>query len=108
MIIDLTNMSAHAVVDRKARFDFIENTIGFGTPMVTIKEERDRNGDAVKTLTDTGVVIVYVEQTFEIITAYVATMHQAKHIWRTATNSKRMDNKLWKEAIEIQCFCGRC
>lgn len=95
-MIDLTNMSAHAIIDRKARFNFIENTIGFGERVCSAKKDRDEKGDAVATLTSTGVVIIEVEETKEIITAYIGTLQQVKTIWCKANKTKRMEEKLWQ------------
>lgn len=94
-MFDLTNMSAHAIIDRKERISFIENTIGFGEPVAKTKRDRDANGDAITILTSTGVVVVEVEETEEIITAFVATVRQATGIWHRANGTKKMSRKLW-------------
>lgn len=94
-MFDLTNMSAHAIVDRKERIDFIERTIGFGKPVVVTKRDRDINGDAVTVLTSTGVVVIEVEETREIITAFIATVRQAQGIWHRAKGNQKMNKRLW-------------
>lgn len=90
--LDLTKMSAHAIIDRATRFAAIENSVGWGKPLV---EATDKKGqDATATLTDTGVLIV---RDFDnmIITAYVATVRQAQAVWNRATNGARMPRQLW-------------
>lgn len=90
--LDLTRMTAHAIVDREMRFKVIENTVGWGNPVV---ETPDRDGkDATATLTDTGVMIIRdMENT--IITAWVANVRQAQAVWGRATGNSRMPCKLW-------------
>lgn len=94
-MFDLTNLSAHAIIDRKNRFDFIENTIGFGEPVVRCKKDRDENGDALTTLTDTGVIVIQEEATETIITAYVASIKQAAYVYKKSKGNNKMPSQLW-------------
>lgn len=89
--LDLTNMSAHAIIDRADRFSAIENSIGWGKP---IAEAPDKQGnDATATLTDTGVLVVRNRDNM-IITAFVATVRQAQAVWGRG-HGGRMPQKLW-------------
>ena len=94
-MFDLTNLTAHATIDRKVRFDFIENTIGFGNPVVTCKKDRDKNGDALATLTDTGVIVIQEEVTETVITAYIASIKQASYLYRKSKGNNKMPSALW-------------
>ena len=90
--IDFTNMTAHATLDREPRFTAIENSIGWGNPVVMVPDRK--NETATATLTDTGVLIIRgLDNT--IITAWVANVRQAVAIWRQATGVLQMPKALW-------------
>lgn len=90
--IDLTNMSAHVIVDRKTRIDLIERTIGWGTIVV---EAPDYAHDGViKALTSTGVIIIKTSEDF-IITTWVADVKQAIRVWKDAKGNKPLPQWLW-------------
>ena len=90
---DINTISDHADKDRKARFEMIAKTIGFGTPIAEATDKKE-NGDCVRTLTDTGVLVV-IDPYGVIVTAWVASIKQACRIYKEATNNTRMPKKLW-------------
>lgn len=90
--IDLTKMSAHAILDREVRFDIIEKTVGWGTPVVMAPDKKGR--DATATLTDTGVMVIR-EPDGTIITAWIASVRQAQAVWGRATGNIKMPAALW-------------
>lgn len=94
-MFDPTNLTAHAVIERINRIEFIEETIGFGNPIFTCKKDRDKYGDAIATLTDTGVIIIQEEVTETIITTYIATVKQAYTLYYLATGTTKMPKALW-------------
>lgn len=89
--IDLTKMSAHAIVDRKTRFAVIENSIGWGNPVIVAPDKKGR--DATATLTDTGVLVIRGSDNM-IITAFIATVRQAQAVWNRG-NGGKMPQALW-------------
>lgn len=91
--IDVTNMTAHVILDRMNRINFIEKTIGFGTAKYTCDD--DRSNDTVKTLTSTGVIVVRQKNTNTIITAYVASVGQAFRLFNRATGKTKMPMRFW-------------
>lgn len=90
--IDLTRMSAHAINDRKNRFEVIENTIGWGQPIAMVPDREDPT--ATNTLTSTGVLVVRSNDN-TIVTAWIANVQQASAIYHKATNGKRMPQLYW-------------
>lgn len=96
-MFDLTNLTAHVITEREKRFQFIQDTIGFGEPCFTCKKARDKDGDAIATLTDTGVIVIQEEVTETIITAYIATVKQAYALYYTAKGTTKMPSDLWKQ-----------
>lgn len=72
-------LSKHLINDRMERAAFILANIGLGK---TIKEhycEADQTQKACwRTLTDTGVIIVYDKKKKKVVTMYIASMKQAK------------------------------
>ncbi len=90
--IDLTNMSAHVIVDRQARINNIENSIGWGTEIITAPDKKER--DATATLTSTGVIIIRSLDGM-IITAWIASVKQAQAVWGRATGSIKLPHWLW-------------
>ena len=90
---DLTVISDHVDNDRRARFELIEKTIGFGTPIAEAKD-RKAGGDCTRTLTDTGVIIV-INPYGTIITAFVAGVKQAMQVYNDATGTTKMPRKVW-------------
>ena len=90
--IDLTKMSAHAIIDRQDRFNMIENSVGWGTEVITALDKKGR--DATATLTSTGVMII---RDFEgmIITAWVASVPQAQAVWGRAKGTAKLPRWLW-------------
>ena len=93
MKIDTTYMSTHVIVDRKFRIDLIENTIGWGHEIATVKDHQNQN--AFATLTTTGVMIITNEDGM-IITTWIANVRQAAAVWRQANNNKPMPAWLWR------------
>lgn len=90
--IDLTRMSAHVIVDREARIRHIENSIGWGTEVITAPDLKER--DATATLTSTGVIIIRGMDGF-IITAWIASVPQAVSVWIRAKGNNRLPHWLW-------------
>lgn len=90
--IDLTLMTYHAQAERAERFNLIEKTVGWGTPLVVAPDKKER--DATATLTTSGVIVI---RSFDnvIITAYIGTMSQAKTVWERATGNLKMPRSLW-------------
>lgn len=90
--IDFNNTTAHVIIDRKARFEMIERTIGWGNPVIVAPDKKER--DATATLTDTGVMII---RDFEnkIITAWVASVAQAQAVYGRATGSPKLPRRIW-------------
>lgn len=84
MPIDYTNISYHVLHDRKSRYSVIENTIGFGSPVCTFKDETDKT---YKTLTSTGVIVIRNFMNM-IVTLYIARPAQASKLYVKATNEK--------------------
>lgn len=80
-IIDFTNISYHASVERKYRMEQAK-AIGWGAPLATI-ETANEYGPVYKTLTTTGIIIVRAKDSNMIITLYVAEVGQAVHIFKT-------------------------
>ena len=90
--IDLTKMSAHIIIDRAYRIKQIENSIGWGTEIARALDKNEEN--VFRVLTTTGVIIVMDETNF-IITAWVADVNQAVAVWKKANNGKQMPKWLW-------------
>ena len=93
MSYDLTNMTYHAQVEREDRFSLIENTIGWGRPVVTTQSTTDET--AKITLTKTGVIIIQNKDTNSIVTAYVASVSQACRTWEAVKGNKPLPKWLW-------------
>ena len=90
--LDFTKMTYHALIERKTRFELIENTIGFGKPLC---ETKDKSGERNIILTDTGVMAVIANDN-TIITAWIANFNQAIAIYKTATGANSLPEILWK------------
>lgn len=90
--IDFSNVSYHAIAERKGRFDTIEQLTGWGHTCAVATGHIDKT--TTETLTSTGVVIVRNQDNM-IITAYIARVGQARRIWEQATNGKVFPRKLW-------------
>jgi len=90
--LDLTNVSAHVILDRKTRIDIIEKTVGFGKPFVEAEDLKGR--DATATLTTTGVIVIR-DLNNMIITAWIASVPQAISVYRRATGKKNLPANLW-------------
>lgn len=91
--IDLSNISAHALNDRKIRIQFIEKTIGIGSPCLICQDPNNKG--CVQTLTSTGVLIVRNKTTNMIITMFIATATQAVDVCFRATGHKVLPSDLW-------------
>ena len=75
-------MSAHARNDRMERINYIKATIGFG---YIIKElNRVKNGrEEWACITSTGVMMIQNKDRTKMVTAFVATVGQAKQVYQT-------------------------
>lgn len=90
--IDLTNVSAHVVIDRKTRFDIIEKTVGFGTPIVEAPDKKGR--DCTVILTTTGVICI-IGADGMMVTTWIASVAQAIAVYARATGKTKLPIKLW-------------
>lgn len=90
--VDLSNVSAHVVIDRQVRFNIIENTVGWGTPLVEAPDKKEQ--DATATLTSTGVIIIMSNDGM-IITAWIASVRQAVAVYARATGNTKLPRQLW-------------
>ena len=91
--IDLTLMTYHASVERADRFQMIENTTGWGKPLVMTQNKDDVT--STSTLTSTGVIVIRAKDTNNIITAFHANVNQAYAVWAAATGGTKMPRSLW-------------
>lgn len=90
--IDLTKMSAHVIIDRADRINYIEKTVGWGTVVV---EAPNRGHEGTrKALTSTGVMVIFGEDNF-IITAWIADVNQALWTWIEGKHNNHMPKWLW-------------
>ena len=87
-------VSNHVEVDRQARFDLINKTIGFGSPVVEAPDKKGR--DCTATLTDTGVIVI-IDPYGIIVTAWIASVRQAQAVWNRATGNFDLPEKLWNQ-----------
>ena len=73
------NLSRHVTEDRMERVLFIIDAFkgDFGKPIA-----EDPEGDAVRTLTDKGILIVTNLQTGKLVTMWIATVEQGTAIYR--------------------------
>lgn len=92
------NMTKHAQVDRFDRLSKIVETVGFGNDYCTITQD----DGALKTLTTTGIVIVRNEITKKVITAYPATLNQARAIIVKKTGNETLPHSLFKAVMANQ------
>lgn len=90
--IDLTNMSCHITVDRKARLSQIQ-AIGWGSPIASVEIYREGR-IAYKTLTSTGIIIIRSSDNM-IITAYIAEVHQAISLFRSCYGRVRLPQDIY-------------
>ena len=91
--IDLTIISDHVDQDRRKRFEFIQKTIGFGTPIAEAEDTKNR-GDCTRTLTDTGVIVV-IDPYGVIVTAFVANVKQAMDVYKRGTGKNKLPNEVF-------------
>lgn len=90
--IDLTAISRHVELDRQNRFNLINNTVGFGLPVVEAKDKN--NNECTATLTTTGVIVI-IDPHGIIVTAWIASVRQAIGVYATATGSTKLPKNLW-------------
>ena len=90
--INLTNMSAHVIIDRQVRIDIIEKTVGWGETLVEAPDKKGRDCTAV--LTTTGVIAILAEDGM-MITAWIASVQQATAVYARATGTTKLPKKLW-------------
>lgn len=88
----LSEMTYHAFEQRKNRFAYITDTVGFGNPVASMPSKTDNT--SIRTLTDTGVIIVTNRYTNKIVTAFIATTSQALTVYKTDKNGARLPNAL--------------
>ena len=84
------NMTSHARNDRRARLEYIVDTVGIGKVMCeSCYEDRRANySHYSKQLTSTGVIILRSANN-DVITAYIATFGQALEVWQRAFGSNK-------------------
>ena len=92
MNIVTSAVSNHVVVDRQARINLIEKTIGWGNPVIEAPDKKGRDCKAV--LTDTGVIII-LDPYGIIVTAWIASVKQAIAVYARATGNTVLPQKLW-------------
>lgn len=75
-------LSRHAQCDRMERLDYIKATIGLG---YIIKEcNRIKNGrEEWACITNTGVMMIQNRDRTKLVTAFIATVGQAKQVYRS-------------------------
>lgn len=91
-VIDLTTVSRHVELDRQDRFNLINNTVGFGLPVVEARDKQDETCTA--TLTSTGVIVI-INAHGVIVTVWIASVRQAIAVYATATGTTRLPKNLW-------------
>lgn len=72
-------MTYHAMNDRKNRAEYIINTIGIGHAVASTPSRNDPT--TLRTLTDTGLIIVTSIKTKKIITFFIASVKQGVAIY---------------------------
>ena len=90
--LDVSNLSAHVVVDRMDRIRVIEKTVGWGVPVYEAPDEKGRDATAI--LTSTGVLAI-VAPNGMIISVWIAGIKQAVAVFRRATGQEKMPAWLW-------------
>jgi hypothetical protein len=90
--IDLTRMSYHLTVERADRVRHIENSIGWGTEVISAPCKDIPHVERV--LTTTGVMIVRKDDGL-LITAWIADVKQAVSVWKTAKGDRPLPHWLW-------------
>lgn len=92
--IDFTQLSYHAMVERKDRIEQIEKTISFGTPIV---EMEDTSNNTMKVLTSTGVIVIWSLNNKSIVTMFVASVNQALSFYNRKRGEEpyKMPRQLW-------------
>lgn len=74
-----SNMTYHAMNDRKNRLEYIIDTIGIGNEIASSPSRDDPRVSRI--LTDTGVIIVTNRETKKLVTAYIATINQGVSVY---------------------------
>ena len=75
-------LSAHAMNDRMERINYIKATIGFGYIIKALN--RVKNGrEEWACITSTGVMMIQNKDRTKMVTAFVATVGQAKQVYQT-------------------------
>lgn len=90
-----SNMTFHAQVERRARLDYIIDTVGIGEVIAEIRDERDPR-IAYQRLTSTGVVVIVGADKRTIVTAFIANIDQAILIYKNAKNVSRLPDGLYR------------
>jgi len=90
--IDPNYLSAHVIIERKWRLDWIEKTVGFGN---TVAEAPDRKDPTLTdVITDTGVYAVLTPDGM-VVTCWIAQVYQAKRLCKKANNMKAFYTTLY-------------
>lgn len=78
------NPTEHFSAERHGRDVFIHNTIGIGNVIDRFVIDRGHvGGSEIHCVTDTGIVIIYSQQTNKLITEIVARPAQLKRLYQT-------------------------
>ena len=96
----------HANVERKARFEYIEATVGFGTKEIasyTFKSPDSRK-PSKSVLTETGVIKVYSCETGNLVTAYIATIGQGVYIYKKCFNCDKCPREFMQILYDNQYY----
>ena len=77
-------MTKHASITRSARFEFIAETVGFGTREIASYTYTSQTSTkpSKNVLMDNGVVFVYSCETGKLVTAFIATIGQGAFIYK--------------------------
>ena len=88
----------HADVERKARFEFISNTVGFGSKEIasSVYVSETSHKPSKNVLTNSGVVMVYSCETGKLITAFIASIALGTRIYRECFKCDRCPAELMK------------
>lgn len=98
-------LTKHASKDRIDRLIFIVENIGIGEIVCSAKQEK---GNATVAITDTGVLLVLAQDGNTIITAWIASIADATHIWRKANGECNMPQWLYEKIVRHKGLYTKC
>lgn len=89
-----SEMTYHAKIERKTRINYIEKTIGIGNPIATTISRYEK--DSLRTLTDTGVIIITNIYTKRIITMFIASINQGVAVYKEGKQAKQVPKNIMR------------